>query len=89
MTTPDLNTYFFNLSTIVRRRRNSIDALIAPNGQWLEGRESTGAHFQTLFSLSQPEFPAALHDLLSPLITLEDNLDLCCYPTEEEIWRTV
>lgn len=89
MTTPDLNTYFFNLSTIVRRRRNSIDALIDPNGQWLEGGESIGAHFQTLISLSARISSNFARSSLAPLITLEDNLDLCCYPTEEEIWRTV
>lgn len=96
LTTPDLNTRFFHLSTIVRRRRNSIDALLDPNGQWLEGRESIGAHvvahFQHLFSGGQTEFPGALPDLMPPLITAEDNMIFVAAPVkrrfgvQSEVW---
>ena len=35
----DLNTRFFYLSTMIRRRRNSIDFMKKENGEWISGWE--------------------------------------------------
>ncbi|KAB1219218.1 hypothetical protein CJ030_MR3G001299 [Morella rubra] len=56
LATLDLNTRFFHLSTIIRRRHNCIEALQTEQGSWIYGRQAIGDHFigyfQHLFSAS-------------------------------------
>lgn len=53
LTTRDLNTKFFHLSTIIWRRRNSIESLKSAAGSWIHGRDEVGSyivyHFQAVF----------------------------------------
>ena len=45
LTSSDLNTRFFYLSTVIRRRRNSIDFMKKENGEWISGWEEIGQCF--------------------------------------------
>ncbi|GLT53080.1 hypothetical protein SLA2020_263760 [Shorea laevis] len=58
LTCKDLNTKFFHASTLIRRRRNSIDFLKTSSGAWISDRNSIGgcftSHYNSLFSSSHP-----------------------------------
>jgi hypothetical protein len=60
LTCKDLNTKFFHASTLIRRRRNSIDFLKTSSGAWISDRNSIGgcftSHYNSLFSSSQPDY---------------------------------
>lgn len=77
LTMPDLNTRYFHLTTLIRRRRNVIEYLKTPNGTWLDSQQNVGDHicnyFQQLFSSSQPTLSQDLEDLIPSVITREDN----------------
>ena len=85
----DRNTKFFHLSTIIRRRQNSITALKAENGQWVTGsnqiRELFYQHFKNLFTDEEVDFPENLDDLMTRCISEEENQGLNTIPTPEEI----
>lgn len=49
LTTKDLNTKHFHMSTIIRRRRNHIDAIQTSFGRWLHGRKPIGDNFSPTF----------------------------------------
>lgn len=91
--TPDLNTRFFHLSTIIRRCSNLIDFLKTNQGTWISDRTEIGSNFQSffieLFSLTSPSFPHELQQLIPTSITEEDNILLCIIPTDDEIKQTV
>jgi hypothetical protein len=93
LTSPCLNTKFFHVSTIIRRRKNAIDFLKNDNNEWLSDRNDIGScfvqFFQDLFTSSNPQFPDNLDNLISPVITDEDNLLLCAIPTVDEIKQTL
>ena len=69
----DLNTKFFHLSTIVKRRRNAIDFLKNQQGNWISGREDIGNcfvdFFTGLFTSSNPSIPNNLDGLISPSLS--------------------
>jgi hypothetical protein len=46
-------------------------------------------HFSTLFSSSNPIIDDSLSDLVSPVITTDDNLALCSIPEEVEIFLAI
>lgn len=77
LTMPDLNTRYFHLTTLIRRRRNVIEYLKTPNSTWLDSQQNVGDHvcnyFQKLFSSSQPTLSQDLEDLIPSVITREDN----------------
>ena len=81
------------MSTIIRRRKNAIDFLKNDNNEWLSDRSDIGScfvqFFQDLFTSSNPQFPDNLDNLISPVITDEDNLLLCAIPTIDEIKQTL
>lgn len=56
LTMRDLNTKFFHLSTIIRRRRNSIDSIKTVDGTWLHDRTAIGMllHLCEVFASGQP-----------------------------------
>lgn len=89
LTTFDLNTKYFHLSTIIRRRRNSIENILSSMREWLKKRDSIGHHmvtfFQSLYTSPKPEWDEELEDLIQPVITFEENIQLYRIPTKEEI----
>uniref|UniRef100_A0A2N9HXB0 Reverse transcriptase domain-containing protein n=1 Tax=Fagus sylvatica TaxID=28930 RepID=A0A2N9HXB0_FAGSY len=93
LTTPDLNTRFFHVTTTVRRRRNQICFLKNETGRWVQGAEAIGncfvSSFSTLFELSNSPFPDELCNLLEPVISDDDNSYLCSVPSDEEIKETL
>lgn len=91
LTTHDLNTRFSHLSTVIRCRRNSLDALKTSSGQWIWGRADIGnyfvQHFQQVFKFDNPE----VFTLLEELITHSDAdmSQLVTIPGEVEIKTAV
>ena len=85
----DKNSKFFHLFTIIRRRRNSIDAVKNDFGEWITDRREIQKHFvekfKTLFNEEEVEFPENLENLITPCITEEENMELCRIPTQSEI----
>lgn len=93
LATSELNTRFFHLSTLIRRRKNCIKGLKTENGRWLNNREDLGAYlcsnFQTIFSTSSPAAPDDISNLFSPIISADDNDFLCRVPDEAEILSVI
>ena len=76
----DKNSKFFHLSTIIRRRRNSIDAVKNDSWEWIMDRREIQKHFvekfKTLFNEEEVEFPENLENLITPCIIEEENMEL-------------
>jgi hypothetical protein len=93
LTCTDLNTKFFHASTVCRRRYNSLTFIKAYDGTVLNSRENIGAyivdHFSKLFSSTGPLLDDSLSDLFKPVITDEENSDLCNIPDEREIYDAI
>ena len=89
LTTPDLNTKFFHIMTLIKRRRNQICFLKGCDGTWVQGNENIGnffvSFFSNLFKSSNPPFHDAVGDLFDPVISLEENEQICMIPTDLEI----
>jgi hypothetical protein len=89
----DRNTKFFHLSTIIRRRHNSIDAIRADDGKWIIDQKAIENHlrdkFKLLFSEEEVSFPPNLDNLLSPILTAEENSELCRIPSSKEVRRVI
>lgn len=89
----DKNSKCFHLSTIIRRRNNHIDAIKGENGNWVIGsnriHERFLQHFKELFKEEEVFFPDHLDNLIRPCITDDENSNLCCTPTPEEIRLTL
>ena len=85
----DRSTKFFHLSTIIRRRRNHIDAIKFEDGQWITSpnqiRKLFFNTFKNLFSEEEVTFPSHLENLMPKSITEEDNVILKRIPSLEEI----
>ena len=85
----DKNSKFLHLSTIIKRRRNSIDAVKNDFGEWITVRREIQKHFvekfKTLFSEEEVEFPENLENLITPCIIEEENMELCRIPTQSKI----
>ena len=69
----DKNSKFFHLSTIIRRRRNAIDAIKGDDGVWITNKAEIRIHivskFQSLYTSEPVSFPPNLDDLILPCIT--------------------
>ena len=50
LTTPDLNTRFFHVTTIVRRRRNHMSFLKNEASTWTQGTKNIGKEFVEYYS---------------------------------------
>ena len=89
----DQNTHFFHLSTIIRRKRNSIDAIRDENGSWITNSNAIRMlfleHFKGLFKEESTNFPPHLEHLILPSITEDDNTELSQIPSPEEIKATL
>uniref|UniRef100_A0A2N9GLU6 CCHC-type domain-containing protein n=1 Tax=Fagus sylvatica TaxID=28930 RepID=A0A2N9GLU6_FAGSY len=84
-----LNTKFFQVSTIVRRKRNQINLLKKADGNWTQDQAEIGMcftdFFSNLFNSSNPPFPDEISKLFHPIINDEDNTAICSVPNEEKI----
>lgn len=93
LTTRDINTKFFHISTIIRHRRNAIEFLKKEDGGWILTQEEIGdyitSYFSTLFQSNYNVIPADLEGLVSPQISQVENEALCVVPYVEEIWKVV
>lgn len=89
LTTSNLNIKFFHLSTIIPRKRNNIETFLSGTGDWLKERVSIGNHmvtfFQSLYTSDSPKWDDKLGELIQPVITVEENVQLCQIPTMAEI----
>lgn len=89
LTSSELNTKYFNASTVIRRCRNQILRLKAEDDSWISGRSSVGTELQnfysTFYTSEEPVVPNDLEELLVPQITAEENAMLTSIPEEAEI----
>ena len=89
----DKSTKFFHLPTIIRRQQNNIDAIRSEKGDWITDKGLIRQHFLDYFrhhfTEEEVNFPDHLEDLVSTVISEEDNLALCNIPTPEEIKSTL
>ena len=85
----DKNSKFFNLSTIIRRRSNNIDAIKKEDRTWIHESNQIRTLFRdsfvNLFTEDDICFPEHLEHLILPCITDEENEILQSIPTPEEI----
>ena len=85
----DKNSNFFHLSTIIRRKRNNINAIKNEEGTWIQEANQIRAHFREnfidLFKEEDACFLEHLDHLVLPCIIEEENEGLQCIPTSEEI----
>ena len=91
LTCKDLNTKYFHISTLIRRRSNAVNFLKLDSGGWVSSRAEIGgnflAHFTTLFTSSNPLIENEMLDLFSPIISNDDNAFLCTSLVEKEITK--
>lgn len=77
------------MSTVIKRRRNSIDFIKNDEGHWISSRDNIGRCFEqfyrSLFSSSHPSIPNDLDDLISPCLLDDDREMLVTIPSPEEI----
>jgi hypothetical protein len=89
----DKNSKFFHVTTIIRRRRNSIDAVKAKNGEWILDKSKISDYFlnnfKNVFHEEEVEFPWDLKNLIPPSLSEMDNDELCKLPTSQEIKETL
>lgn len=85
----DNNSKFFHLSTIIRRRRNSIDVVKNDSREWIIDRREIQKHFvekfKTFFNEEEVDFLENLDNLITPCITEKENIELWRVPTQSEI----
>jgi len=92
LTCKDLNTRFFHVSTIIKRRRTSIDFLKLLTGAWITDRADIGncfSHFSSLFTTSNPPCPNEFLSLFENSISSDENVTLCTIPSELEIFNAL
>lgn len=93
LTSPDLNTRFFHVSTIVRRRRNAVEFLQDSAGCWIDSRDQIGQlfvdSFSEIFTSSNLVIPLDLAGLILPVISDAENATLIAIPSEGEVWKAV
>lgn len=89
----DKNSRFFHISTIIRRKHNSIDAIKDDSGEWLICKKDIREHvvdkFFSLFTEEPVDFPSDLNQLILPAITDEENLELCSIPSHQDIKNVI
>jgi hypothetical protein len=87
LTYRDLNTKYFHLSTLIKRRANAVNFLKLESGVWVSSRDDVGgnfiSHFSNLFTSSNPAIEKDILDLFSPIISEEENVTLSSSPTEK------
>ncbi|XP_060968612.1 uncharacterized protein LOC115704452 [Cannabis sativa] len=88
----DGNTKFFHASTVIRRRRNTIDR-VEKNGEWLLSREEIGNYFREnfmqVYESQNPSIGRDFDTLFLESVTDGENADISRCPTVEEIKAVV
>ena len=89
----DRNSNFFHISSVVRRRRNNIDAIRGDDNVWIvkisEIRDFVVEKFQDLFIVKEICCPADLSDLIYSTISNGENDSLCQIPSLGEIKNVI
>ncbi|XP_030502458.2 uncharacterized protein LOC115717615 [Cannabis sativa] len=91
----DCNSKFFHTATMVRRRRNRINAINVDGVNWIFNRGDIGDYFirnfKELFESQQPVISGDFDSLFEPRVSVQENSELCRCPTDMEIkdvvWR--
>lgn len=85
----DANTRFFHISTIVKRKPNTIEHFKLPHDIWIHDIKQIGdafvGYFCNLFCSTSPVSPTDLHGYILPSVTHAENLALCRIPEDSEI----
>lgn len=93
LTTTNLYTKFFHMSTALKRRINSIESLKINSNHWTEDQNVIQnkflEHFREIFQTSNPMIQSDLDDLFLEKKSEFDNQFLCKIPTEKEILSTL
>lgn len=90
LTSLDLNTKYFHLSTVIKRRRNAIDFLIQESGLWTLDENEIGQAFVTTTQTSTPHLTyPSVQNLFPPCINSKDNQFLSSIPDNLEIQQAV
>lgn len=93
LTSSELNTRYFHLSTIIHRRHNLIEFIKTPENQWISNPTTISntflGHFHSLYSTTHQPTPPSLTNLFPPVITIEENEILCAIPDGLEIQQVV
>ncbi|XP_026379960.1 uncharacterized protein LOC113274788 [Papaver somniferum] len=89
----EINTKYFHLKTLKRRKRNQIDCLLNQNGEILKQKPQIAKelkmHFENLFTVSPTVPDQELMNLIPKVIYDQDNADLLRIPTSDEVWMVV
>ncbi|XP_060182082.1 uncharacterized protein LOC132611715 [Lycium barbarum] len=89
----DVNSAFFHNTIKGRRRRLSIHQIKNRDGDWIFGNQDIAnagiQHFQELFSSSEGDPDHPILDLISPIVTNQDNIELNSIPTIQQIKEAV
>ncbi|KAG8381263.1 hypothetical protein BUALT_Bualt06G0104300 [Buddleja alternifolia] len=84
------NTRFFHSPKMSDSQRNAINRM---KDRQIHGRKKKGeklrAYFQNMFASANPDPPSELEELISPVVTMEENEALCSIPTALEIKEVV
>ncbi|KAL5571536.1 hypothetical protein UlMin_021133 [Ulmus minor] len=84
---------FFFMTTLLRHKRNRIDAVKDDNGVWLQSRDQIGraflAKFQCIYSEDTTPSDLDLNQWVNNSISEEQNVRLVAIPDHEEIRRVV
>ena len=84
LTTSELNTRFFHLTTIIRRRyANDFLKKQKRLRELVSSREEIGGGFVKFFE-ELTQFPEETENVIQPMVTREENVELTRIPTEEE-----
>lgn len=85
----DNNTKFFHAFVNQRRKKSMTYSLKLPNGEVLDSMEAVheGAvrYFQNFLTGAGPSRTAHLADIISPVVSEEENTALCRAPSEMEV----
>jgi hypothetical protein len=91
----DINSnffFFFQLSTIISRRQNNIDAHRNDASTWIHNSKEIGEHFldkfKELVREEETNFPLDLENLIPNSISEDDATELCRIPANQEIKDT-
>lgn len=92
LTTMDLNTKFFHISTTMRRRCNIIECLKFSQNNWTKDQNVIHSsfldHFKTIYTTTNPSLGLDLESLFPKKVTKQNNDFLCKIPSEDEILHT-
>ena len=89
----DRNTKFFHLSTIIHRRQYSIDDIIVDSRDWIIDKKDIGIHirdkFISLFTEEEISCLPNIGNLMLPVISVEENLEMCKILSAKEIKEVI